>query len=128
MDSLSKLTLKGHFENLRNDANLRGDSKAKRANAQESEFTNKFLELLIKAVALTEEVHATDADFIQEDHINDYRQMISLLNEFGISYKGKSDLLELSTESTPVWAAPKKPMQKATGRASKNTDEKRKAG
>ena len=131
MKDLSKLTLKGYFEQLRNDVNQqsvrKGSIRATGSDRSNSTSDTKLLELLIKAVALMEEIHGTDADFLQSDHISDYRDMINTLNLHGIDYRGKEQIL--TQEALPKLLTKKKPMQKATSKKkSKRSDSNRKAG
>ena len=130
MSSLSKLTLKGHFEELKSQVNdtlkPRKDAlKAEGFSKIENESTEKLLELLIKAVALMEEVYETNHDILTADHVEDYREMILVLNKHGISYRGNTQLLNTTPEQSPsVVIAPKKPMQKAHSKDKKRSGKK----
>jgi len=134
MDHLSKLTLQGYFEQLRSNVSelsqvRKGAIKAKGRSKSKENPVNKLLELLIKSVALVEEIHQNDSEFLHEDHLNDYRQMITTLNEHGIAYKGNEEILNLENKPFLDFMH-KKPMQKAAKKAksSKSTNTKRKAG
>ena len=78
-------------------------------------------------MALVEEIHQNDSDFLHEDHLNDYRQMITTLNEHGIAYKGNQEILDLETHSS-LPLSEKKPMQKAKSVTKGKSEENRKAG
>ena len=130
MESLSKLALKGYFEQLKSDINSsagirKEDQKSLGYETLRDESTFDLLELLIKAVALVEEIHQTDDSFLHEDHVADYQSMINSLNAHGIAYKGNSEILEYSN-TAPLPLAKKKPMQKAssTNKAAKNRNRK----
>ncbi|MDA0196589.1 MAG: hypothetical protein O2887_13975 [Bacteroidetes bacterium] len=128
MESLTKLALKGHFADLRNQ--IIGKRNVESSGDQkdlEGEALHKLLELLIKAVAIVEDVHQTDATLIDTDQAEDYREMILALNTYGISYKGLPEIIEI--KSLPAYKVPdKKPMQKA-GKVSKdNQDQNRRTG
>ena len=132
MDSLSKLTLKGHFDQLKSDVNETSTAgkvgiKAKGYETLRDESTHKLLELLIKAVALVEEVHQSDSEFLHEDHVNDYTSMINTLNAHGIAYKGNQDIFDLDVH-IPLPLSEKKPMQKAKSALRSKLDQKRKTG
>ena len=134
MDHLSKYTLKGYFEQLKSAVDEQSGSgkasvKASALHKSTDDATNKVLELLIKAVALVEEIYLYDSDFLHEDHLNDYREMITTLNARGIAYKGNQEILNLDGKPILDFVV-KKPMQKATNknRADKSTKPKRKAG
>ena len=111
MDSLSKLTLKGYFEQLRADMQKVSGGESKYESLKD-ESTHQLLELLIKAVALIEEFHQADNSYLNEDHASDYREMIEALNLHGIRYKGEASILDI--DQPAPFVAPKKPMQKAT--------------
>ena len=124
MDSLSKLTLKGYFNQLKSEvehqAGIRKeDIKATGYKSLQEESTHKLLELLIKAVALVEEIHQNDAEFLQEDHLEDYQAMIATLHEHGINYSGNTEILEMQASPAPSLGR-KKPMQKAQSKSRKN--------
>lgn len=128
MSDLTKLTLKGYFEQLRSEVSSqrKSDQKAGGQIDMPDESTHKLLELLIKAVALVEEVYQKDADFLQADHIVDYKSMINTLQQHGIAYKGQAQIIDAEVDQF-VPGIEKKPMQKATG-SKKGTSAKRKAG
>ena len=134
MNHLSKLTLQGYFEQLRSNVSELSQArketlKAKGKAKSTEEPVDKLLELLIKSVALVEEIHQNDSDFLHEDHLNDYRQMITTLNEHGIAYKGNQEILSLNSKPFLDFMQ-KKPMQKAAKKAksAKSSNPKRKAG
>lgn len=125
MDSLSKLTLKGYFEQLKLDVNetscgRKGAVREKGYETLRDESTYKLLELLIKAVAIVEDVYDNDASLIHEDHVSDYQSMISTLNSHGIAYKGIQEILDIEAY-TPQTLGEKKPMQKAKSRKKTNS-------
>ncbi len=131
MDSLSKLTLKGYFEQLKSEVNFstsdrKGAIRAKGYETLRDESTYKLLELLIKAVALVEDVYESDSTLIHEDHANDYQEMIDTLNSHGIAYKGIQEIINLDLNS-PSQFGEKKPMQKAKTTKS-NANQRRKTG
>jgi len=113
MESISKLTLQGHFDNLKQTLIARGDIKAEDSLLSlESQSLNNLLELLIKAVAIIEDVHQVGSNLLGTDQTNDYGEMIAALNAHGISYKGLPQILEV--ENSLAFKMPKKkPMQKA---------------
>lgn len=132
MDNLSKLTLKGYFEQLKTDVGQtsgirKEDIKAKGYETLRDESTFQLLELLIKAVALVEEMHQNDTTFLLEDHVNDYCEMIQTLNKHGIAYKGNTDILDLETNS-PLNLSKKKPMQRAKSASKNQADQTKKVG
>lgn len=77
----------------------------------------ELLDLLIKAVATIEEVYEKDFELLHEDNAYDYKDMITVLNQYGYDYEGKEKILAL-TQAPDFWQMKdhKKPMKRATGR------------
>lgn len=78
---------------------------------------DELLDLLTKAVATIEEVYEKDFDLLHEDNAIDYKDMVEALNQYGVKYVGREDILELA--KSPDFSSiqnQKKPMKRATGR------------
>ncbi len=128
MESLTTLAFKGHFADLRNQLITKGNViPSGNQTDMESEALNKLLELLIKAVAIVEDVHQTDATLIDVDQADDYREIILALNTYGISYKGLPEIIEM--QGLPAFSMlAKKPMQKAIKASKDSYDQNRRTG
>jgi hypothetical protein len=99
----------------------------------------RLIQLLVKAVGLIEEAYEKDFDLLHPDNALDYKEMIDALNDYGVKYGGKKEILELAiqqyapasgTKIPETRKRPQKlPMKKAGG---KNKDQsshlKRKSG
>jgi hypothetical protein len=127
MTSLDEYALKGYFQELKDEVNrqVRGGQ-------------NRLLDLLKKAVGALEEVYEKDFNLLHPDNAIDYREMIEALNQHGIEYSGKKEILELAaarfnpepkTFEKPQAAQPEKlPMKKASGKKNIQDEERRKLG
>jgi len=122
MATISDLALKGFFHSLKDEMNSHfGDRR-------------RLVDLLARAVGLIEEVYEKDFNLLHPDNAQDYREMVQALNDYGLSYKGDANILNLANrvEKDPAVANPipqKMPMQKAKGfRQSGESGIQRKSG
>lgn len=125
MVSISDLALKGFFHTLKDEMNWRSGTKD----------APRLINLLAKAVGVIEEVYEKDFNLLHPDNALDYREMVQALNDYGLSYKGNNDILNLATRIEPATATPgpipeKMPMKKAKGakRTHAKSEIKRKSG
>ena len=124
MQSISELALKGYFESLKDQMNRQYGGRQ-----------DSLIRLLEKAVGIIEEVYEKDFNLLHPDNAHDYKEMIQALNEHGITYRGRREILALAVDAPPTTGSvkpktSKKPMQRASGsRKNKSAAElKRKSG
>jgi hypothetical protein len=118
MSPLSKYTLKGYFDEIKEEVN-------KQASKADSLQQQHVLNMLAKAAGIIEEVYETDAQLLHNDSINDYKEIVQTLKSHGYVGAGQTDLLHEVKDEEPEQLIRKKPMQKATGR-SRTSDSKKK--
>ena len=125
MNSLYDLTLKGHFQSLKEEMN-RNEHEA---------HHSRLLFLLEKAVGVIEEVYEKDFHLLHMDNALDYKEIVEGLNDFGVKYSGNKKSLEMDAlifwraQNPKVNTPEKLPMKKASGKLSKNeASENRKTG
>jgi hypothetical protein len=56
------------------------------------------LRLLEKAVGLIEEAYDKDFNLLHPDNAIDYKEMIGALNDYGVKYSGRKEILELAVK------------------------------
>ena len=123
MQSISELALKGYFESLKDQMNRQYGGRQ-----------DSLIRLLEKAVGIIEEVYEKDFNLLHPDNAHDYKEMIQALNEHGITYRGRKEILALAVDAPTTGSVKpktsKKPMQRASGsRKNKSAAElKRKSG
>ena len=115
MRSLTELTLKGHFEELRKKYNKKGGSG--------KEFPEEVLHTLGKAIAMAEDFYERDPEFFSDQRRKEYQRMIKVINSYGNMYKGHPDLMGEDEDMLPG----KMPMKKA-GVKQQQEQKKRDAG
>lgn len=112
MSSISDLALKGHFEELKKKFDRKGMVKSAGNGSKD------LLNIISKAVSIAEDMYEHDPSFFTEDYLEDYRIMISKLQENGYTYNGHPDLMDRQSIEKQS-SFPKKPMQKAGVKESK---------
>lgn len=110
MNPLSKYTLKGYFDEIKQEVN-------KQAGRVDSGQQQHLLNMLAKAAGVIEEVYETDPQLLHTDSINDYKEIVQTLKTHGYTGAGYSELLQEVKDEEPEQLIRKKPMQKATGRS-----------
>jgi len=118
MNPLSKYTLKGYFDEIKEEVN-------KQAGKADSLQQEHVLNMLAKAAGIIEEVYEMDAQLLHSDSINDYKEIVYTLKSHGYVGAGQTNLLQEIKDEEPEQLIRKKPMQKATGR-SRTSDSKKK--
>lgn len=108
MQSISELALKGYFESLKDQMNRQYGGRQ-----------DSLIRLLEKAVGIIEAVYEKDFNLLHPDSAHDYKEMIQALNEHGITYKGRKEILALASDAPTSGSVKpetaKKPMQRASG-------------
>lgn len=124
MTSINDLALKGYFHSLKDEMNQQAEYAGQR----------RLLRLLEKAAGMIEEVYEKDFNLLHPDNALDYQEIIGVLNEYGFSYKGKTEILDLAAKFKPAEKAlesrPEKlPMKKAGKTHSQSAEhQRRKSG
>lgn len=118
MNPLSKYTLKGYFDEIKQEVN-------KQAGRVEGKQHQDLLNMLARAAGIIEEVYETDPQMLHNDSINDYKEIVQTLKSHGYSSAGYTDLLQEINEEEPEQLIRKKPMQKASGRSRASTKKKK---
>ncbi|MFW5760998.1 MAG: hypothetical protein ACOCXH_08480 [Cyclobacteriaceae bacterium] len=120
MTPLSKYTLKGYFDEIKQEVN----KQAGRVDANQQQH---LLDMLARAAGIIEEVYETEPQLLHNDSINDYKEIVQTLKTHGLAAAGYSELLQEVKDEEPEQLIRKKPMLKATGR-SRATSKKKKFG
>lgn len=110
MNPLSKYTLKGYFDEIKQEVN-------RQAGKVDAGQQQQLLNMLAKAAGIIEEVHETDPQLLHADSINDYKEIVQTLKTYGFKGAGYSQLLQEVKDEAPEQLIRKKPMQKASGRS-----------
>jgi len=93
MNPLSKYTLKGYFDEIKEEVN-------KQAGKADSLQQEHVLNMLAKAAGIIEEVYEMDAQLLHSDSINDYKEIVYTLKSHGYVGAGQTNLLqEIRTKS-----------------------------
>ena len=126
MNNINDLILKGHFQELKENADVISTyQEAMHKNygssmPSEDPKVKCLLDLVRRAVASFEEIIEGNPGAITPDHACDYKEMVEILNQFGVSHIPHKGLIERATIVNDMEHM-KMPMQKAKGKKSSDS-------